>query len=85
MNWPNDDLREEFLSMSPVRHLLLGSTLAALVVPSAGCDNNPGGPAAPSVEVAREANANAPPVKAGIMPAKRGRVTEKPISAPGVD
>jgi hypothetical protein len=71
--------------MIPVRHLLLGSMLAVLVVPSVGCDSNPGGPSAPSIEESKAANANAPPATAGVMPAKRGRLTAKPASSPPVD
>jgi hypothetical protein len=71
--------------MIPVRHMLLGSMLTVLVVPSVGCDSNPGGPSAPSVEVSKAANTNAPPPTAGVMPAKRGRISAKAASAPGVD
>jgi hypothetical protein len=71
--------------MIPVRHLLLGSMLAILVVPTVGCDSNPGGPSAPSVEVSKAANANAPPATPGVMPAKRGRQSARAATPPGVD
>jgi hypothetical protein len=71
--------------MISVRHLLLGSMLAVFVVPTIGCDSNPGGPSAPSIEVSKAANANAPPAAPGIMPAKRGQRSAKSASTPGVD